>query len=252
MKNSLCFLFLILSFSTCNAPLQKQQSLMIATAANMQFAMQELTEAFSKKTAIPCHLVLSSSGKLTAQIKEGAPYAIFVSADMKYPQTLFNAGLTSTSPKIYAYGKLVLWSFIDNFQPSIAVLSSDTIQHIALANPQTAPYGLAAKKVLKHYKLWDAVEEKLVYGESIAQANQFINSQAAEIGFTAKSVVLASKMKDKGHWIDIDENTYEPIAQGVVQLKHQEVDAKAAQAFYDFLFSAEAINILHDFGYATQ
>ncbi|MFD2562734.1 molybdate ABC transporter substrate-binding protein [Aquimarina rubra] len=221
----------------------------IAAAANMQFAITEISKAFTKQTGIQCELVISSSGKLTAQIKEGAPYDIFVSANMKYPNEIYASDLAVYPPKIYGYGQLVLWSMYDSIQPSIKILTDESLQHIALANPKTAPYGQAAVEVLENYNIYNQVKGKLVYGESIAQTNQFITSKSLEIGFTSKSVVLSPKMKDKGHWIVLDEQKYLPIEQGVVMIKKENQNVKGTQQFYDFLFSAEAKEILEEFGY---
>lgn len=224
----------------------------IAVAANMQFAMQELTHNFTKETGIQCNLVISSSGKLTAQIKQGAPYDLFVSADMKYPDVLHKEGFALQKPKIYAYGKLVLWSLDKSIKPGLSVLKSSIVKHIACANPKTAPYGVATIQVLKHNKIYNSIKSKLVYGESISQTNQFIISKSAQIGFTAKSVVLSPEMKGKGQWIELNPSSYAPIAQGVVILKQDHVEEAAAKRFYNFLFSAEAKKILKSFGYSVK
>ena len=185
-------MFLVASAAT---PIPK---ITIAVAANMQFAMRALTHAFEKQNGITCDLIISSSGKLTAQIKAGAPYDLFVSADMKYPEDLYKSGFALEEPKIYAYGKLVLWSMDQEVKPSLAVLKTQAIKHIACANPKTAPYGVAAVEALKHYGLYNQVKSKLVYGESIAQTKQFIISESAELSFTAKSVVLSPDLKGSG------------------------------------------------------
>jgi len=221
----------------------------IATSANMQFAIQEISNKFSKQTGIDTQLIIGSSGKLTAQIKEGAPYDIFVAANMKYPNSLYKNKLTSESPKIYGQGQLVLWTCYNDIPLSIEQLTSSKIKYIAIANPKTAPYGEAAIHILKHYSLYDTLKHKLVYGESIAQTNQFITSKSASIGFTAQSVVLSPKMKNKGHWMAIDTNAYRPINQGVVMIKQASGNRMQAQKFYDFLFSKEAQETLKDFGY---
>ncbi|PHN01298.1 molybdate ABC transporter substrate-binding protein [Flavilitoribacter nigricans] len=227
----------------------REDKLTIATAANMQFAMENIIAEFTETTGIACETAISSSGKLTAQIEEGAPFDIFISADMKYPTRLFTEGLSLEEPKVYAYGKLVLWSMIDNLEPSIERLTDPEIHHVALANPKTAPYGAAAVQVLEKYQLQEALQAKMVYGESISQTNQFIISRAAELGFTAKSVVLSPQMKGKGKWKDIDMELYSPIAQGVVILKHRDQNLEAAKQFYDFLFSRQGKDILSEFGY---
>ena len=132
----------------------------------------------------------------------------------------------------------------------IDVLSDPGIQKIALANPQLAPYGAEAVNALKFYKLYDQLQKELVLGESISQANQFITTGAADIGFTAESVVLAPNMKENGKWVEVDPLSYKPIAQGVVVLKYAEQNhPKEAQEFYDFLFTAPAHEILKKYGY---
>lgn len=234
----------------CNSCHQEEDTVVIiAAAANMQFAIKEISKRFTKKTGVPCRFVISSSGKLTAQIKEGAPYDIFVAANMKYPNEIYKSNLAVDTPKVYARGQLILWSMNHKTQTSIVDLTSKNIQHIAIANPKTAPYGQAAIEVLSHAQIYDSIIDKLVYGESIAQTNQFIVSKSVEIGITAKSVVMSPMMKGKGHWITLDSNTYGPIYQGVVLVKSKKVSKKEAKQFYDFLFSVEAQEILEDFGY---
>lgn len=224
----------------------------IAVAANMQFAMKALTHSFAKESGIECDLVISSSGKLTAQIKEGAPYDLFISADMKYPNVLYKAGFAVQKPEVYAYGKLVLWSMDKTIIPSLAILKSKLVKHIACANPKTAPYGVATLQVLKHNGMLNFVEHKLVYGESISQTNQFIVSRSAQLGFTAKSVVLSPEMNGKGRWIELNPESYSPIAQGVIIIKRNQTEEMNARKFYDFLFSAKAKNILKSFGYSVK
>lgn len=237
----------ILIFTSCKQ--ENSKKLTIATAANMQFVMADLIETFNEQTGIECETIISSSGKLTAQITEGAPFDIMVSADMKYPLELFKNGFTTSKPKVYAYGKLVLWSMNEDIDPSIEILTKSNITHIALANPKTAPYGLASINVLKHYHIFDSIQHKLVYGENISQTNQFIISKAAEIGFTSKSVVMASITK--GKWMEIDSTFYAPIAQGIALLNNNNNHSKEAQLFYDFLFSDHGKEILNKFGYSV-
>ncbi len=249
-KNLLFTTFFLLLFTSCE---QKDKTkLTIATAANMQFAMHELTKEFTKETGVVCESITSSSGKLTAQIKEGAPYDVFVSADMKFPNKLFQTGFTTQKPKIYAYGKLVIWTMNSQLKPDFESFKIKHIKHIAMPNPKTAPYGTAAEEVLKKKNLYDKIQTKLVFGESVAQTNQFIVSYAAEIGFTAKSVVLAKNMKDKGNWKEVDENLYTPIAQGVVVLKNRNIHKNEALQFQYFLFSVKGKEILNKFGYSVS
>ena len=238
--------FLIIS---CNT--SKNEVITVAAAANMQFVMKDLEAAFEKETGIACEVILGSSGKLTAQILEGAPFDIFLSADLKYPHLIQSNKRSATTPKVYAYGHLVLWS-MDKEQLSIDLLKDNSIEHIAIANPQTAPYGKAAMEVLNYYDVSEQVANKLVYGESISQTNQFIVSKAADIGLTSKSIVLSNQMKNQGHWIALDSASYAPIAQAVVILNHAASRRSEVDKFYEFLFSEMGSKILDKFGYSND
>lgn len=227
---------------------------MVATAANMQYAMDEIQKEFEKESGIQCEIILGSSGKLTAQILEGAPYDMFVSADTKYPQVLFEEGMSQDPPFTYAFGKLVLWSLtLDSF--SIYTLKEETVQHLAVANPKTAPYGQATFEYLEKENLLAALEEKMVLGESISQTNQFITTGAAEAGFTSRSVVLSPDWKDKGHWVAIDEEKYTPISQALLLLNNPKKGEEAklknenAKAFFNFMSSQTAKAVLEKYGY---
>lgn len=225
--------------------------LTVAVAANVQYTFEELSAEFQKETGIAVKPVIGSSGKFMAQIANGAPFDVFLSADMSYPEALAKKRLTHNSPRIYAYGTLVLWTMngIDLSSGIKAVLDPG-VRKIAIASPNTAPYGRQAVNALKYYNIYPQVEKKLVYGESIAQANQFITSKAADLGFTATSIVRSANMKDKGQWIEVDKEAYEPIAQGVVILKYaQKGNLEDAQKFFDFLFSAKAGEIFKKYGY---
>ncbi len=242
-----CFLMLFIS---CDQ--EKKSKLTIATAANMKFAMHELVKEFQKDTGIESEIIVGSSGKLTAQIKEGAPYDLFVSADMKFPNTLFENSLTIGEPQVYAYGSLVIWTLNTQLKADFETLSKKQVNHIALANPKTAPYGRAAVEVLKKKELFESLESKFVYGESVAQTNQFIISYAAEIGFTAKSIVLSPNMKGKGNWKNVDPDLYAPVEQGLVILKNRDIHLEEAKRFQEFLFSDKGKEILNKFGYLIK
>ncbi|WP_372745323.1 molybdate ABC transporter substrate-binding protein [Lutibacter sp.] len=239
----LIFISAVISCST------NTKKLTIATAANMQYTVNELISVFHSETGIECQTVVSSSGKLTAQIMEGAPFDIFISADTKYPNELYKKGFAQSEPKIYAYGKLILWTLKDDIQPSIELLTNHKIKHIASANPVTAPYGKATEEVLNFYKILDSVKSKLVFGESIAQTNQFITSKVAEVGFTAKSVVLSPNLKEKGTFIEIDETSYNPIAQSAIIIKNNSKSNSKSEKFFNFLFSKKGKEILLKHGY---
>lgn len=240
------FIFMVLLLS-CQT--EQKDKLRIAVAANLQFAIQDLVDNFSQKSGVECEIIISSSGKLTAQIIEGAPFDLLLSADMKYPQELFNRKLTRFQPDIYAYGNLILWTLHEDIMPVLETLLSEQVTHIAIGNPKTAPYGLSAMEVLSKLGTEQALEKKLVYGESIAQTNQFIISKSVDLGFTSKSVVMSSQMKDKGQWTEIDKNLYSPMAQGMVVLNSRKAFESKAIQFREYVLSTEGKEILHKFGY---
>ena len=227
------------------------QKMRLAVAANAQFVAQQLADEFKKQTGIQTELIVSSSGKLTAQIEAGAPFDVFMSADMKYPLDLDAKNLTLEKPKIYAYGQLVLWTLDAKLSP---VLLKDLLQtpyaKVAVANPQLAPYGQATLEALKKQQVFIDLQPKIVYGESIAQVNQYLLTGAVQAAFTAKSIVLSPEQKGKGKWIPVDETLYSPIAQGAVLLKSARVNnLRDGQKFYAFLFSPSAKKILSAYGY---
>jgi molybdate transport system substrate-binding protein len=223
----------------------------VAVAANVQFAFDALRTEFRKQSGHEIEASVSSSGKLTTQIMHGAPFDVFMSADMEYPEKLHAAGFAAAAPRPYAYGALVLWTMKDldlaNWQ---SALSGPGVLKIALANPQTAPYGRETIRALEALRLHDKLKSRLVYGESIAQTNQYIHSRVADAGFTAKAVVLSPEMQRQGKWIDLPRDAYQPIAQGAVLLRDgAKNNAEASQAFYAFLFSDTARRIFARYGY---
>lgn len=238
-----CFLLC----ASCDA--EKKDSFKIAAASNMQFVIYELVDAFTKNTGIESEVILGSSGKLTAQIIEGAPFDLFLSADIKFPNELYNNGFALDPPEVYAFGSLILWTLKDGLNPILDSLKSEQVKHIAIGNPKTAPYGVAAMQVLKRANIYDFVNSKIVFGESVSQTNQFIISEAADLGFTSKSVVLSSQMKNKGSWKLVDRDLYEPMAQAMVVLNNRKTYKKEALQFREFILSLEGKKILHKFGY---
>ncbi|MCL6265737.1 molybdate ABC transporter substrate-binding protein [Flagellimonas myxillae] len=247
----LLWVLLLFSQLGCN-PSSKSQRLTLAVSSNMQFSIEEIAARFTATTGIECDLVVASSGKLTAQIMEGAPFDVLLSADMKYPQMLFQNGMAPAAPKVYAYGQLVLYSPNANTDPKMEMLLKDSIVHIALANPKTAPYGSAAMEVLEHHAMLDSVRHKLVYGENVSQTNQFMVTGAAQIGFTAKSTVFTPSMANQGNWLALDSNSYTPIAQGIVMVGTKTKEHQKAEAFYNFIFSDESQKILKKYGYSVN
>ncbi len=224
----------------------------IAVAANVSYAMNDLKKVFNKyypNTKV--RVILGSSGKLTAQIKNGAPYQLFMSANMKYPEALYEDKIAITKPIVYAQGRLAyLSSKKQDFSKGMALLKSDKINKIAVANPKTAPYGKATVEAMKSANIYDHIVKKFVYGESISQTVSYA-VMAADIGFIAKSSLYSPKMKrfKKGiNWADVNPKLYTPINQGIVILKEGKENSEV-KAFYDFIQSVEAKKILNDFGY---
>jgi len=227
----------------------------VAVAANTSYVMEDLKKAFYLlHPKITLDIILGSSGKLTAQIMHGAPYDIFMSANMKYPDTLYEAKSAITKPVVYAKGALALLSVnIQDFSRGIAILENPKIHKIAIANPKTAPYGVAAKEALENAKLYEKIKSKFVYGESISQTVTYATT-AADIGIVAKSSLFSPHMvtyKKEKHWVDVNASLYTPIDQGMVILKAGEENAEV-KAFYDFMLSTEAKAILKRYGYKVK
>ncbi|NPA64063.1 MAG: molybdate ABC transporter substrate-binding protein [Epsilonproteobacteria bacterium] len=217
-------------------------SITVAAAANMSFALPKLIEAFEKShPKIEIKAIYASSGKLAAQIQKGAPYHIFLSADMEYPKRLYRQGLTTIRPLVYAKGKLVFLSrHIQNFQ-DVPKLAS-----IAIANPKTAPYGKAAKEALERMGVWEELQARLIFGESVAQTF-FYATKAAQGGFVAESALFGPEGKKlRKMALEVPKELYRPIEQGGVILKGA---PKEAMEFFCFLFSPQGVEILESFGY---
>jgi len=223
----------------------------VAVAANFAGPLKTLAEAFQKKTG---HSVVASSGatgKLYAQVKNGAPFEVLLSADDKTPTTLETEGLALAGTRFtYAIGKLVLFSSKPDFVDGAgAVLKAGKFSHLAIANPKTAPYGAAAIAALTQLKLLDALRPRFVEGENIAQTLQFVESGNAELGFVAWSQVLdKGKPRAGSYWL-VPESLYPEIRQDAVALKTGEKNPAVA-AFLGFLKSDAARKIIAESGYA--
>lgn len=251
MRLLACFSLFLFLFAAGYSAMSFATTLTVAVAANVQYAFDDLQAEFKKQTGHELKPVYNSSGKFTAQIMHGAPFDVFLSADMEYPEKLYKEGFSAAPPRVYAYGALVLWSVKDiDLSDWRQALASPAVKKIALTNPRTAPYGRETMKVLAHFRLDDVLKNKLVFGESISQTNQYVHSGTADAGFTAKSVVLSPEMKNQGKWIEVPKEAYQPIAQGIVVLKHgQKTNPALAQQFHDFVMSPPARAILQRYGY---
>lgn len=227
----------------------------IAVAANVSYAINDLIKEFNKTNPdTKVEVVLGASGNFTAQIQNGAPFDVFMSADMKFPNTLHKENLTATEPALYAQGSLAMLSAKElDFSKGINVVAQENIKQIAIANPKTAPYGVAASEALKNANIYEQVESKFVFAGSISQAVTYALT-AAEIGFVAKSLLYEDKMskyKENVHWVSVDPALYNPIDQGIVVLKRAENNSEA-KAFNEFILSSKAKEIFNNYGYITK
>lgn len=227
----------------------------IAVAANVSYAINELVAEFNKTNPdTKVQVTLGSSGKFTAQIENGAPFDVFMSADMKFPKSLFEKGLAITEPALYAQGSLAMLSSKElDFSKGINIVTDANIAKIAVANPKTAPYGTAAVEAMKNANVLDKVESKFVYAESISQAVTYATT-AADVGFIAKSSLYDEKMsqyKENINWVSVDPSLYTAIDQGIVVLKNTKEEA-SAKAFYDFILGEKAKEIFIKFGYLVK
>lgn len=245
MRIILLFVLLFSSFSMAG-------SIRVAVAANVSYAMETLKAAFKKEYPhTEIQVILGSSGKLTAQIRHGAPYQLFLSANMQYPEVLFSEKIALAAPKVYAKGTLALFSVKKyDLSKGLAVLKEPDIRRIAVANPKTAPYGVAAKEALMNAALYEKIKKKFIFGESVSQTVSYAVT-AADIGIIATSSLYSSQMRryqKHRNWEEVDPTLYTPIQQGIVILK-KGADNPEIKTFYDFMLGVKAQTILQQFGY---
>jgi molybdate transport system substrate-binding protein len=228
------------------------QTVRVAAASDLQFAMDDLASRYQAQTNKQLSLTYGSSGNFYAQIQNGAPFDLFFSADILYAQKLVDARLAdANSLFIYARGQIVVWALAEaHFNLSgvgFAVLCDPRVQKIAIANPDHAPYGRAAVAALQHEGLYDQLKSKLVYGENISQAAQFAQSGSAQVGILALSLALAPTMKSGDHWL-IPAEMYPPLDQAAVLLNSSANKADAL-AFLEFVKSGVGRDILSSHGF---
>ncbi len=243
----LLILFLFVFFG-----LVKAEVIRVFAAADLQFALRELADIYMKKyPEDKIELIFGSSGKGFAQIKAGAPYHIFFSADMKYVEELYREGYAITKPKPYAIGRIVLWTRKDSgLDPSKfpEVLLDPRVKRIAIANWEHAPYGRASKEILEAYGVFQKVKDKLVIGENIAQTASYIRSGAADLGFIALSLAKAPELERVGRYWLVPEDKHERILQGYVITKEGQ-KVVGARRFYEFVASTEARKVFVKYGF---
>lgn len=248
MKLLLFFSGLLLLSACVGSADSDQKELKVATAANMQIAMDSIAVVYEKETGVAVEISSNSSGMLTAQIDKGAPYDIFVSANMRYPNKLHKAG-KGTKPVKYARGRLIV-AYPKKFKVKSLqeLLSLDRVKRVAVANTETAPYGLAANEYLTRSGLKGQHSGKFIFGESVGQVNQYLKSKSVDAIFTSNSFMI--KQGGRYKYFVIDENQYAPIDQGIMLLNYgKKHHSKTSKEFIKFMQSEKCKAILEHFGY---
>jgi molybdate transport system substrate-binding protein len=228
-----------LLFAACVPLLHAQATVRVAAAADLEPVLPPIFAEFQRQTGIRAEATYKSSAVLTTQILNGAPFDLFLSADVGYPQRLAAAGMAdSVSPIPYAQGTLVLWIRNDSHldPPSIALLRSPALQTLAIADPRQAPYGRAAIATLKSLGLYQSLEPRIVTAENISQAAQFVESGNAQAGLISLTAALTNALSSIGSYYVIPRNLYPPIEQGAVVVRNSAGRA-AAHRLLDFLLS---------------
>lgn len=225
----------------------------IAAAASLKNALEEVLPRFERDTGHHVRLVFGSSGNVVSQILQGAPFHVFMSADEDFVFRLADAGKTVDRGRLYAYGRIGIMvpagsplKADGTLQDLAAALKDGRLKQFAIANPDLAPYGMRAREALRHAGLWDAIRPHLVYGENIAQAAQFATSGSTQGGIVAQSLALAPQVAARGTFALIPQEWHAPLGQRMVLLRDAPV---AARAFYDYLATAPAQEIMKRHGF---
>jgi molybdate transport system substrate-binding protein len=224
----------------------------VAAAADLTFVFKDVASQFEKQTGSEIKLTYGSSGNFFAQIQNGAPFDLFFSADIGYPEKLQAAGLVEPGTIYeYASGKIVMWvpnaSKLD-LSRGLATLLDPGISKIAIANPQHAPYGVAAVAAMRHAAVYDKIKSKLVLGENISQTAQFVQSGNADVGILALSLALAPAMKNAGRYVEIPATEYPPIIQAAVILKSSR-NKQLANQFMKFIKQPDTVALMARYGF---
>lgn len=237
---------LIVLLTTLSISLQAQ-TVRIAAAGNLRFILDEIKAKYtSVNSKANITVNLGSSGALFQQITNGANFDIFMAADKIYPDKLKAQGIVSGEVKTYAFGKLVIWSNTVDVSKGLAILTDKSVNKIAIAKPDVAPYGNRAIECLKYNKLFDQIKNKIVYADNIAQAAQFAQTGNAEVGFIALALALGPDMK--GTYYELDTKSYKPVEQAMVLVKSWQSNPEAAK-FMKFVLSATCKPIFEKYGF---
>lgn len=258
MRRTLIVLLLSLVCAPCGPAFgqaaAKAPAPVVAAASDLKFALEDVAKAFTKDTGARVELVFGSSGNLTRQLTEGAPFEMFMSADEAFVFKLADSGLTRDRGALYAIGRLVLFAphgsplkVDEQLNGLRALAASGGLKRFAIANPAHAPYGRAAEAMLRAKGLWDTVQPSLVLGENISQAAQFAATGNAAGGIIAQSLVVTPPLRDAGTFVVLPDRDHPPLRQRMVLMKR--AGATAAK-FYDYMQQPAARAILERYGFA--
>ena len=241
---------LFIACSMLTATTAHAEKITVAAAADLKFAMDELVTDFNKNhSGNEVQIVYGSSGKFHTQIKQDAPYDLYFSADIAYPRELAKQGLAASEVKPYAVGRIVLWSAeMDVTKMTLANLIDPKITKIAIANPKHAPYGKRAEEALRSAGLWEKVQPKLVFGENISQATQYVQTGNAQVGIIALSLVRNSELSKKGGYYLIPDTMHNPLEQGYIITKRG-ANKTLAKQFSEYIGSKLARGVMIKYGF---
>jgi molybdate transport system substrate-binding protein len=250
-------LAIILAFLTlCAHWPAAADEILVAAASDLSYAMKEIVAGFEKQSPHKVKLTLGSSGNFHSQIKNGAPFDVYFSADIQYPAELEKAGLTEPGTLFtYGNGRIVAWvsgkSPIDVEKLQMKAFFHPSVKKIAIANPAHAPYGRAAVSALEHFGFYNQLKDKFVFGENISQTAQFVDTGAADIGVIALAIAIAPSVKEKGKYWEIPFDTFPRLKQGAAILKaaREKGNLTAARQFYDWIKSSSSQAILKRYGF---
>jgi len=242
---------LLFSLLIAGQTAQAGEKITIAAAADLKFALDEIVVQFSKAhPADQVETIYGSSGKFQTQIRQGAPFDLYFSADIAYPRALKADGFAAFEVQPYAVGRIVLWSLVrDARKMTLVDLADPAIRKIAIANPKHAPYGKRAEEALRAAGVWEKVETKLVYGENVAQAAQFVQTGNAQAGIIALSLALSPELAKHGGYAPISDKLHQLLEQGFIVTKRA-ADNPLAQAFASFMAGEEARAVMTRYGFA--
>lgn len=231
------------SSSACSKSDSKKE-LRVAAASSLAGAFKSVADEFTKETGIAVSLSFSSSGNITQQIKEGAPFDLFASANLKYLDQLEESkAIDEADRAVYAEGRLVMWVNDGSPPKEFSELTSSRYEHIAVANPEYAPYGMAAREALTQAGVWKSIEGKVVRGSNVRQAMQFVESGNAEVGFIALSLALHGG----GSFLEVDPSQHKPLHQGIAIVSSSK-KKEQGRAFIQFLTSDKGAALLKPYG----